>query len=289
MAFFQSAVASHACANVLLHLALLIPPSSLSHTCLASIFLPLIWSCHLYSWKSGFGFLSAVHALWSADLLLFRQPREFFRLIRHKSNVTFHITDGKEDEGILERQPYPRSLGARFWWVTKLVASPRYVGWDTGPDAKPRLLSVKYGAPSKWKWLLCNGLKAVFCFLIVDAVNAYKLRDPYFLGFADIDSTLPYAVVSILGRHLTMAISPRLFRLFLFAVQQYSVFSLIWAILVALSVSFTTIARGDDFWGVMDNIQPLWGNPIVVFESGLRGFWGKFWHQLFRHVSNLQN
>jgi Membrane bound O-acyl transferase family len=43
----------------------------------------------------------------------------------------------------------------------------------------------------------------------------------------------------------------------------------------------------DDFWGGTENWPPLMGNPLVVLESGLRGFWGKFWHQLFRNVRIL--
>jgi hypothetical protein len=75
---------AHLAAVGLLHAALLIPPSILSHTKLALAFLPPIWGCHVYSWSVGLGFLAAIQVLWATELLLFRYPREKFQVIHRR-------------------------------------------------------------------------------------------------------------------------------------------------------------------------------------------------------------
>lgn len=89
----QLSLLAHLAAHALLHLALLTPPFLLSHANLALTFIPLILSCHVYSWRNSLGFLAAVHALWSLELLVFRRPREEFRLLRLPTG------SGKEGEG----------------------------------------------------------------------------------------------------------------------------------------------------------------------------------------------
>ena len=56
-------------------------------------------------------------------------------------------------------------------------------------------------------------------------------------------------------------------------------------ILAAPSILLGGLGILDDFWSGTYNWQEIMGNPLVVLDSGLRGFWGKFWHQLFRPVS----
>jgi hypothetical protein len=44
----------------------------------------------------------------------------------------------------------------------------------------------------------------------------------------------------------------------------------------------------DEWWGGVKSWPMFMGSPVVLLSSGLRGFWGKFWHQLLRSVSFLQ-
>jgi hypothetical protein len=275
MALFPGLL-SCAAANALLYTALLTPPSTLTHSQLASVFLPLIWSCNIYSWQCGLGMIAAPQALWSANLLLFRRPRESFKLLHR------HV----DDKGVssYSQEAYPESFMTRFWWVTKLCVSMRYVGWSTGDHTK---LGVVSRAGSRGYWLLKKCLSAALCFLIIDATNCYMLYDPYFLGRNSIDSPFPAHFTTFLDFGGVSSIPPRLPRIVIFELQQYAIFSLLGTLIAIICVFLGGIGLLDDFWGGTHNWPPLMGSPLVVLERGLRGFWGTFWHQIFRHVSML--
>lgn len=70
---------------LLLPVALTIPPSRLSHTTAASLFLPIIWGLHSYAYiyLGGEGLLASCHMAWSAELLFFKDPRRDARLIHY--------------------------------------------------------------------------------------------------------------------------------------------------------------------------------------------------------------
>lgn len=274
----SSALLSSAVANIFLSTALLTPPSILNHSQLASVFLPLIWSCNIYSWKNGLGMLAAPQALWSANLLLFRCTRESFKLLHR------HADDNKVT---YNQEAYPEAFAKRFWWVTRLCLSLQYVGWKLGDDVKPGAISHPAAAGSRALWLLKRCLSAALCVLIIDAANSYMLHDPYFQSGTNIDCPWPEYLVSYLGRTRVSFIPPRLPRIIIFGLQQYTIFSLIGSMIAIICVSLGGIGLVDDFWGGTHNWPPFMGNPRVVLERGLRGFWGSFWHQLFRHVSTL--
>jgi hypothetical protein len=58
-------------------------------------------------------------------------------------------------------------------------------------------------------------------------------------------------------------------------------------VLAIIHVSLGGLGILDEWWGGVDNWPVLMGSPLVVLDSGLRGFWGRGWHQLFRSVSPL--
>jgi hypothetical protein len=149
----QLGLLSHLAAVSLLYTALLIPPSTLSHTKLALAFLPPIWGCHIYSWSVGLGFLAAIQVLWATDLLLFRNPREKFSAIQYqpfspslKAKVHAFERPQKREEDKKEqpsawKEPYPDRLGNRFSWIFKLLVSMRYIGWDIS-DSSNEIFSI---------------------------------------------------------------------------------------------------------------------------------------------------
>jgi len=49
-------------------------------------------------------------------------------------------------------------------------------------------------------------------------------------------------------------------------------------------VAFGGLGIVGEYWGGTYDWPSLMGNPVALFHNGLRGFWGKVWHQLFREV-----
>jgi Membrane bound O-acyl transferase family len=301
---------AHLTACALLHLALLIPPRRLGHRHLAAVFLPLICSCHVYSWTRGFGALAGVHAPSAAELLLWRRPREEFLLLVPRRDGA---GGGRDGATAVRKEPYPESLVPRFWWVLKLIASPRFIGWDTGSVVKgvqdspssspstssipPRPGEVRGPAQPRSSWLLRKCLSVIVCGIVIDAVNSFQAFDPYFLGqTGNIDAPLLHPsshllASSLFGRAhaLRSLLSPRPLRIAVFGAQQYATFSVISSLAALVCVSLGGLGIVGDFWGEMQNWKPVMGSPLAICRRGLRGFWGGFWHQLFRHVRILRS
>lgn len=88
------ALGAHFTAHILLHAALLTPPSVLSHGRLAAFFLPMIWALHISTLNHGLGYVAAIHTLWATELLLFRNPRQDFAII-HSGKPPLSPVDNK--------------------------------------------------------------------------------------------------------------------------------------------------------------------------------------------------
>ncbi|KAH8777115.1 hypothetical protein F5882DRAFT_502855 [Hyaloscypha sp. PMI_1271] len=301
---FALGLLSHLAAIGLLFAGLLIPPSKLTHTQLALSFLPPIWACHIYSWSVGLGALAGVQVLWATELLLFQNPREKFQVIHHQPpppspplKPTGESTSNSNKESEKDDKPkhvrkesYPTDFRSRLQWVFKLHISMRYIGWDTGSPS-PSLpipnnsISRNGRKESRLRWLLNNMLLAGLCFLLIDATNAYQHLDLYFQIETPIDSAFPLPLSALLYRYASGFLPPpRLVRILVLGMQQYAVFTLINRVLAILHVSLGGLGIFGEWWGGVDSWPMLMGSPAVVWGSGLRGFWGRFWHQLFRDL-----
>jgi len=181
---------SQLAAIFLLPTALLSTPSTLSHTQPAVTFLPLIRSCHIYSWTiTGPGIPSSIHVLWVTKLLLFRDLREDLHHIhRRRTGAPFVIPrlktgEQKEKEkegkggsgGLIWKKPYPAMLWKRFWWVFKLPFSMRYIGWeawDTGDTGIKPEVPVRTGF--RIVWLARKVIFVAILFAVLDLARNYQ-------------------------------------------------------------------------------------------------------------------
>jgi len=291
----QLGLLSHLAATSLLISALLIRPSTLSHTKLALAFLPPIWACHIYSWSVGLGFLAAVHALQATELLLFQDPRERFQVVyRQKSSPSLVPRTSASDstkEGEKEhirKEPYPINFRSRLQWVFKLCVSLRYIGWDTNSDSSisQPISPFPKETQTRSRWLVQNILLAALCIFFIDATIAYQHLDPYFQVETPIDISFPPPLAAFLLSYRFRFLSPpRLMRIMVLGVQQYAVSMLINRVSAIVHVSLGSLGLLDVWWGGVESWPIIMGSPTVVLTSGLRGFWGKFWHQLLRSVS----
>jgi len=280
--------------TLLLHGALLIPPSTITHTQLALAFLPLIWSCHYYAWECGLGYLAGVHALWATELL-FRQPRERFQLIHQKKPASSpwfpkgktnnSTSDEDKQHDFIWKEPYPTMFWKRFWWVLKLEVSMRYVGWDIGDGRAVKKVSWSNNSRrSRWARLLKDAVFAGMYCVLIDATNFYQYFDPYFQIETDIDEKFPRRLAGFFTRYYMGFLPARFVRISVLGVQQYCMFAIMHSAAAIIFVALGEMGILDDFWGCKESWPPLLGNPLVVITEGLRGLWGKVWHQLFRVV-----
>jgi uncharacterized protein YjeT (DUF2065 family) len=308
----KTGLLAHATVHILLLTALMIPPSTIPHAKLAIYFLAPILVCDFYTWRVGLGFLAVVEGLWACELLLFRNPREDFKLlhfqpIKHKIRQRGAVTHGDEsvnertkkipkDGGILPwREPFPDSPWQRFLWVFKLTHSIRYTGWDIGNKKPIRSIkslsssSSSSSSKARFAWLLKEIGFIVLCILIHDAMHEYMAWDTYFHRHPQIsiDEPLSGHLSSLLGRLHLGFLPPRAVRIAAMGAQQYAIFSMVGSIPAVFLVALGWVGLVGDFYGRMENYPRVMGSPLAVIEGGLRGFWGKFWHQIFRQVCLL--
>lgn len=302
----KNGLVAQAVAHISLFVALMIPPSTLSHKRLAMAFLPVILACDVYSWKMQLGFLGVVQGLWATELLLFRNPREHFKLLHFQTpepkpkDTVSTKKDGaaklnaqsndKEDsrkkgnDGLPWAQPFPSSLYQRIWWVIKLTQSIRYTGWLTTPSAPlPEAQSLPT-TKKRLTWLLNRTFLIAFCLLLQDATNLYMKYDPYFQIQTSIDEAFPRRLGTFLATYHLNFLPPRAVRMLVLGSQQYAMFSLVGDIPAVFMVLLGWTGLVSEFYGRMENYLPVMGNPLVVLRSGLRGFWGRFWHQILREM-----
>ncbi|KAH8667482.1 hypothetical protein BGZ60DRAFT_50756 [Tricladium varicosporioides] len=315
MAFPILTLAAQIRSTILLYVALLTPPTTLSQRTLCIFFLPAIYLCHLYTFSSPLAFLSILHCFWSTHLLLFTNPRENFRLICRSK---FKSRNGETREW---KEGYPKGLKERFGWVSKLLLSPRMIGWDTSapadtpgssasatsipkskrrssplPKATPRTSPSPSPIPRVQRqrlstWLIERFALVIIYFILIDATNWWMHHDHYFHNIyihekGDLDTGLFHtkALWTSFLTDLPKWVDPLAMRILVFGIQEYVLFSYIHSLFAICFVALGRFGIVGEFWGSPYNWPPLFGSLSSVFERGLRGFWGGFWHQLFREM-----
>jgi len=200
--------------------------------------------------------------------------------VLHRKEGDEKEDDEKKKNGGYFREGYPVSFWERFWWVTKIVVSFRFICVDTRDGKVREVDGAESEKVSRIQWLLWKGLVIAGCILALDGTTSYSLFDPYFLDEASIDTLLP----AFLPAHTFLSTSPRLFRLGVLFMQHYAMLEISHAMPAFIFVALGGMGVVGDWWGNPSDWPPVMGDLRVVLKSGLRGFWGRFWHQLFRNV-----
>jgi hypothetical protein len=270
-------LSAYAVAATLLPATLVISRETLSRNALASIFLPLIWAADVYCWRCGLGALPVIHVFWATELLLFRDPRRDFKVL-HRNAAGSEKKDDKH-VGLYRREEFPSGVMNRLLWAMKIVVSLRFLGLDIGAGklAVPR----EERQVSRSRWLLGKIMVAVLCMLTLDGTTSWTLYDPYFMNQASIDSPLP----GFVPLYAFFSLSPRLFRLgVILAPMHVAMLEYCHVMPAIICVSLGGVNLVGDWWGNPRGWPDVIGDPFEIFRNGLRGFWGSFWQQLFRHV-----
>ncbi|KAL6245445.1 hypothetical protein RBB50_007444 [Rhinocladiella similis] len=123
-------------------------------------------------------------------------------------------------------------------------------------------------------------------YLLLDLLKTTMITDPYFLGTAPLDSPTPWLWLAAVNE--TLPIATRIVRLFMSICGVISALTLIFSLSplffasilpTLVEISHVTKSPLLEPW----MYAPFWYPPTTsVMHTGLAGFWGRFWHQMFR-------
>ncbi|ERF68177.1 hypothetical protein EPUS_05258 [Endocarpon pusillum Z07020] len=199
--------------------------------------------------------------------------------------------DTDKSNHILVWQSYPDGFRHRLDWVTDLCTSFRGPGWSwhnqTLPAADYPNPSMLPTPSSSTKSLMRIAVRDfLIWYFVVDTVKTAIMADPYFWGVVSISSPGP-TVTYLPSIIANIAPFTKLYRLLL-------------SLLATVSALRTNLSSGSLFFALLLPLlnlhiytrapllepllyPPFWGSfTTSVLDKGLAGWWGKWWHQLFR-------
>ncbi|KAL8686465.1 MAG: hypothetical protein Q9218_007089 [Villophora microphyllina] len=278
---------------LLLPTALCIPPAILSKRQTASLFLPLIYASLIHAWicMSGVDVISVNVAQWSFVLLVCYDPRSTFRRIRLKQQASKTSTtsstkaNGVEFDVEYWEEPYPAKLWKRIPWVLTLLISLRLSNWKTAVPSHDRTQPLRpIARPAFVRHAIFLALQS---FLILDATAFLTRKDPYFhLRSTSINSPWPlpsfYPSSSLLS--LLAILPPRLIRSAIISAQAYALITQGGSLPCIPIVLLNSLGFWPDEWSP-HTWPPFFGPFSAVYRGGLRGLWGRWWHQTNRYLS----
>ncbi|KAL5360338.1 membrane bound O-acyl transferase family-domain-containing protein [Aspergillus floccosus] len=256
------------------------------------------------------GLIAAWWCIWTATLLVFRDPElEFQRIERVKPSPDIHhatMSNGRTSKYPKEHlawQPYPKPLRHRLNWVLGLLLNMRGPEWNwriSSLDPLPSAL-VPSSAVNKARAVTPEPSDArtrlqavagtfVKTYLALDLIKVLMMHDPYFWGVVGASCLPPPFPLSYLT-----PLSPvpdflvYIYRFLLTGTGVYTAVTFVSTlnplIFLGLSVAFPSASRTvtstplDAPWLYPDLFGPLLPSAL---DHGLAGCWAIWWHQLFR-------
>lgn len=197
---------------------------------------------------------------------------------------------------VLVWQGYPhRSFWHSLEWTTDLCTSFRGPGWYWPTQTHPHVeyadghSGIAMASEESKRSLRHNALRDfVIFYLLTDVVSLVVKIDPYFCGLASIDEPLLLSpIAGPVNIIFSSSIIVRIYRLLVSMFGILSVLCLIFSLCPLFFAVLLPMCRWDRF--IQAPIQePIlypsyWGSFTAnVLDKGLAGWWGGFWHQLFR-------
>ncbi|RMY82843.1 hypothetical protein D0864_07965 [Hortaea werneckii] len=231
------------------------------------------------------------------------QPTELRKragLVRDETSDQKQFTPSKRQRVFW--QSYPSSFSIeRLDWVLDVFTNFRGVGWTyetNGVPPPPHSVQVDLGMASASKQDAGNKLTSktgirrysnhdellkhvaigiAYGYFALDAIKTIMHHDPYFWGY--IDAAAPHWLPGFVRQsyHLT-----KMYRMLL---SLYAIYTALWYIF-KLGPAFFCGILGPKRVGIRGE---AWMNPYDMFgaysnvlDKGLAGWWGGWWHQIFR-------
>ncbi|KAI7201017.1 hypothetical protein D0869_08003 [Hortaea werneckii] len=174
----------------------------------------------------------------------------------------------------ISKHTYPESFYERLQWVGTLLVSIRLNNWKISTPSHDR----KQPPTPAFQDRLSFVLYTLFCFMrgyfVLDLTRAYISYDPYFTDpHIPVRSPLPYGDVDGLPAQFVRAMVT--------GAQAWALISQMFYLPCLLPVGLHALGLLSDEWS--PHLWPSYfGSPEAIFLHGVRGFWGKYWHQTMR-------
>ena len=286
---------SYFLAPLFLFLALLVPQSTLSSKTLAALFLPVIYGSAIHAWYviGAVEVMSVTVVLWATALLGCRDGRTFVRVkwarnpggqveeINGFTDIKAKSLEVAEHSGPITEEAHPETLRARIPWVCALLVSLRLTGWRVGDGKHDAAQPAKQLSRSAFAR---HALAFVlFDFLILDATFLYVRHDPYFttsdMGIDEPFQNTHRATPTFIA--CMQMLPPRLLRCAILAAQVFAMVSGMFYLPTLPASLLNGIGLLPDEWS--PHAWPVFfGNFLSIWDRGLRGLWGGWWHQINR-------
>ena len=192
-------------------------------------------------------------------------------------------------DGKYAYQPLPPTFPERFTWAFDLLSNFRGVAFNflipgTPPPPKYVLSSLPHPPTSTrtppYHETRRGLMRRTFVhiavgYLTLDVLKSLMMADPYFWG--DITATPPPYLPDAIT---TSQAGTKLYRILLSFAATYTSLSTIFALspLQILVLPKWFLGARAEAW----QYPPMYGTPRALWERGLIGFWGQYWHQTFR-------
>ena len=267
----------------------------------------------------GVGLISGWGLLWVFALMVAKDCQtDFVRLQRRggssdgkpasmngtaaNGNVSKTTKDSAPKESELYWQPYPPKFIDRLDWIADAFCSFRGVGWNFQSSGVPRLpkqieagLHSNVDVPSTPETMTVSrtGIRRFadrqklfrLCirdlalgYLILDVVKTLMARDRYFIGY--MDAPPPAYLPTIIQQSYTLTKS---YRLLISLAGVYFALREIFT----LGPLFFCFIVGPKYIGLRGepwmNPPDMFGSFSNVLDQGIGGWWGGWWHQVFRY------
>ena len=269
---------------LLLPLALLIPPWTLSHDALATLFLPIIYGCQIHAWiLHGIDVISINLTLWSFVLLVWKDPRVTFRRVKVLNQQSAGKDKGELAKNVKE-ELFPINLGRRLKWVLTVLVSLRFTGWKIGDPSHDR--NQPSSRISRIEFLKGQSMAVLGCYLSADAASCYAHTDPYFTtSEMSIDTPYPPLEAKTSATLIILKfLPPRVLRSTVLAAHIYGLVKGAFLLPTLPAVGLNALGLLSDDWSPQ-SWPAFFGDFRAISDRGLRGLWGSWWHGFNRYVT----
>ncbi|KAF1928583.1 uncharacterized protein M421DRAFT_420472 [Didymella exigua CBS 183.55] len=286
---------------LLLPLGLLVPPATLSHGQLCAIILPISVVATVHAWMiMGANDVISTDSLYlTLFLYYFKDPRQDFRrIVRSDPNERtkeprIPQPDGSRDnEGAVGSKPialkaYPKTFTGRLNWAMTLLQSRPLHDWIIGEPGHDRRVLRPFQHPSRFQLMvdIFSRLLPVLSILL-PLSKQLAAHDPYFSDPTWSIFALYGADHSDAGKIATFlrnSVPPFMLRSMTMAMYTYSLLLGLFLPPMLFVLLLNTLRLIPDKWSP-HTWRPHFGPFSVIAKYGVRGFWGRWWHQQMRHI-----
>ncbi|KAK3053996.1 hypothetical protein LTR09_004772 [Extremus antarcticus] len=189
------------------------------------------------------------------------------------SNGNPDVNTGPAGTAVVEER-YPPTLLSRIRWVGILLVSIRLHNWRIGDFSHDRRQPPPPAGMSRSAFVELAIISFVRGYLILDFTRAYISYDPYFTDpRVTVSSPLPFEALHF--------IPPRLPRSAIIGAQAWAAISQMMYLPCLLPLGLNALGFLPDEWS--PHVWPrLFGSWSEIPRTGVRAFWGVYWHQTMR-------